>query len=84
MIVIMFFTHRVKVVGKSNGLLLDAALIYSRPHSSLLSQEADERDIRFQKLVMESALFNATQVNDLREERYPREERRLSFLSGRR
>ena len=84
MIVIMFFTHRVKVFfGMSDGLL-DAALIYTRPHSSLISQEADDRDIRFQKLVMESALFNATQVNDLREERYPREERRLSFLSGRR
>ena len=65
MIVIMFFTHRVKVFfGMSDGLL-DAALIYTRPHSSLVFQEVAERDIRFQRLVMESALSNTTQVNYL-------------------
>ena len=72
MIVIMFFTHRVKVFGKSNGLL-DAALIYTRPHPSLIFQEADDRDIRLQKLVLESAQSNATQVNDLRRDTQARD-----------
>ena len=35
------------------------------PQSLSISQEADERDIRMQKLVLESAISNTTQVNYL-------------------